>query len=157
LTTPPPPPPINLHATAIAYGERALLITGASGSGKSDLALRLLAIDPASLDALGIELPAPRLLADDQVIAERHGGHVHLTTPPSIAGCLEARGVGLVTLPYVSLATLALVVAATAPEHVERLPQPRTVAILGLEVPALSLDLHAASAPLKVLLALSRL
>ncbi|MEO1532556.1 MAG: serine kinase, partial [Pseudomonadota bacterium] len=56
-----PAVPDPLHASAVALGERGLLILGPSGAGKTRLALELV--------ALGAEL-----VADDRVIVEAHEG-----------------------------------------------------------------------------------
>jgi serine kinase of HPr protein (carbohydrate metabolism regulator) len=141
-----------LHATAIAFGEHAALLRGPPGCGKSDLALRCIAI-PQGLPVAGPVL----LVADDQVLAKRNGAIVELQVPPSIAGLLEVRGVGLVRLPYKPKATLALVVDLVAKDCIERMPPADLAAqIAGSRVPLIRLDGLAPSAPLKVALALDR-
>ncbi len=72
-----------VHATAVAIEGEAVLLRGPSGSGKSDLALRL--IDGGA-----------QLVADDQTLLRRAGGRVLASAPPAIAGLLEVRGVGVV-------------------------------------------------------------
>ncbi len=110
-----------------------MLILGAPGSGKSDLLLRL--VDR------GFEL-----VADDQVLID--GGEA--LAPESLAGMVEARGLGIIRLPFVARARLALVVRL---ERGQRLPMPARYEYLDL--PVVSLDPWPASAPYLVELALS--
>ncbi len=108
-------------------------MVGPSGSGKSDLALRLL--------SRGFEL-----VADDQVdIADGIA-----SCPAELAGLLEARGIGIVRLPNRPQARLALIVALDG--SADRLPEPRRHPELGL--PVVRIDATAASAADKVVLAL---
>ena len=76
------------HASTVAVDGRAVLITGPSGSGKSDLALRLL--------DRGFTL-----VSDDQTIVRREGNKLIASAPPNIAGKLEIRGVGIVEMDTV--------------------------------------------------------
>ncbi len=113
-------------------GDGVLLI-GPSGSGKSDLALRLLGRGFA-------------LVADDRVDIEDG-----IAAPPAaLAGLMEVRGLGVVRLPYVAAARLALVADLGA--LAERLPAPGHHAELGL--PLIQLDAAAPSAPERIALAL---
>lgn len=126
--------PRRMHGSCIARDSHAVLIVGPSGSGKSDLVLRLL--------RLGFEL-----VADDQV--DIVDGEARC--PAATAGLLEVRGLGVVRLPHRAGARLALVVAlGGAPA--ERLPRPERHALLG--VPVVRIDGTAASAAERVALAL---
>ena len=118
-----------------------MLLRGPSGAGKSDLALRL------------IEGGA-RLVADDQVEVRHIAQALKVTSPASLSGLLEVRGIGIVTMPCCSEAVLRLVIDLVAREEVVRLPDPAHVAMLGIQVPCLALDAFAASTPAKVRLAL---
>lgn len=109
--------PLILHATTVAFDGRAILLTGASGSGKSSLALQLMAIGAA-------------LVADDQTILTLQGTQIMATCPPAIAGMIEARGVGLLNAPHLPQATLALVVDLNRSEP-DRLPDHHQITILG--------------------------
>ncbi|MDX1581855.1 MAG: HPr kinase/phosphatase C-terminal domain-containing protein, partial [Alphaproteobacteria bacterium] len=123
---------------------RAVLLRGPSGSGKSDLALRL--IDEGA-----------ELLGDDYVRLEMHEGTLVARPAEAIAGLLEVRGLGLVRLPYVDRAPLALVVDLVPPEHIERLPEPATTTLAGFNgfvLPHLKLSPFEASASAKLRLAL---
>ena len=137
-------PGLLLHATTVAIGGAGVAIEGASGSGKSDLALRL--IDGGA-----------RLVADDQTRLVRGGDALTASAPPAIAGLLEVRGLGIVRLPHERAVTLRLIVAATPPAMVERLPEAESRDLLGLRVPMIRLDLLSVSAAAKVRLAVSNL
>lgn len=130
-----------LHATAVAIDGRAVLLRGASGSGKSDLALRL-------IDA------GARLVADDQSELCREGDRVIVRAPATIAGLIEVRGVGIMRLDALAEAPLALIVDLVQPEKIERLPARRTERVLGLALPLISVTPFEASAAAKLRLAL---
>ena len=111
--------PDTHHGTAIAVSGRAALIVGPSGAGKSDLALRCLAVAPTAL------IPAAaQLVGDDRVIVSLAGSRLRVAAPETIRGKLEVRGMGIIKVPYVASAELALVVELVAPGAVERLPDP---------------------------------
>ncbi|MFZ5610024.1 MAG: HPr kinase/phosphorylase [Pseudomonadota bacterium] len=132
----------QVHASCVALDGRGVLITGASGAGKSDLALRL--IDGGAL-----------LVADDQVLLTREKGAIVARPPPRLAGLIEVRGLGIRTgLPTCDEATLALVVALVARSAVERLPPPAHFTLDGASVPRVKLCAFDASAPAKVRAAL---
>jgi HPr kinase/phosphorylase len=131
-----------VHATAVALGDRAVLLRGPSGSGKSDLALRL-------IDA------GARLVADDQSELRRDGDAVLVRAPATIGGLIEVRGVGIIRLDPLPAARLSLVVDLVAPDTVERLPEPRREVILGLSFPLVALAPFEPSAPVKLRLALA--
>ena len=114
----PPAPAAQLHASAVAVDGRGCLITGRPASGKSTLAIELV--------ALGAEL-----VADDRVEIRRAGDALLLSAPAAIAGMIEARGVGILRLPARPEASLALVVDLDEAER-ERLPEGRSRELLGL-------------------------
>jgi serine kinase of HPr protein (carbohydrate metabolism regulator) len=133
----------NVHASTVASEGRAVLITGPSGSGKSDLALRLL--------DRGFTL-----VSDDQTIVRREGDRLIASAPLTIAGKLEVRGIGIVDMKTAGDVPVALLVELTS--EIERLPEDgRERSILGVPVPLISVDALAASAPAKVALALDRM
>jgi serine kinase of HPr protein (carbohydrate metabolism regulator) len=126
----------TVHASCVAIDGRAVLIGGRSGRGKSDLALRL--IDRGAA-----------LVSDDYSFLRRAGGRLLAAPPETIAGRIEVRGVGLVTLPFERDVPVALYVDLDA--RAERLPDPdETRLIAGVAIPAIGLDAFTASAPLKV-------
>lgn len=140
----------RVHATALALGEKAVLIRGPSGSGKSDLALRCIATAPLPWSKQRIEL-----VADDQVVLTLRRGAIEATCPPQIAGRIEVRGLGILTLPHRPEARLALVVDLAPPAEVPRYPLEDSAAtLLGTNVPLLRLAPFEASAPVKLILAL---
>ena len=133
----------TLHASCVAIDGRAVLITGASGSGKSDLSLRLLDRGFA-------------LVSDDQTIVKKVGTRLTAAAPSTIRGKLEIRGVGIVEMSYIDDQPVALVVELTS--DIQRLPDDsRERLILGVAVPLISVDAKTASAASKVALALDRL
>ena len=133
----------TLHASAVAAEGRAVLITGPSGSGKSDLALRLL--------DRGFTL-----VSDDQTIVRRDGNRLIASAPPVIKGKLEIRGIGIVEMDSVDGAPIGLYVQLTS--EIMRLPDDRREhPMLGVSLPLVSVDAMTASAASKVALALDRL
>ncbi len=131
---------IRLHGTCIDIDGSGVLLRGASGSGKSDLALRL--IDEGA-----------RLVADDQVEIEREGEHLAARPPATIAGMMEVRGLGLFRLGHIP-STVRLVIDLVPADTVERLPDPETVDLLGIAVPLVRLAPWESSVTAKVRLAL---
>lgn len=143
---------VLLHGTCVAFGSRAALLRGASGAGKSDLALRVLSAYPA-----GAMREGAALVADDQVQVTARAGVLQARAPATIAGRLEVRGVGIVSVPHLHEAALALVVDLVLPQDIERLPPdplPRTE-ILGIAVPVARLAAFEASSPAKLKLLLT--
>lgn len=141
-----------IHATAIAIGDDCVLIRGASGTGKSDLALRCLMLGAGSLWAA-----PPKLIADDQVVVRREGPILLARPPATIAGLLEVRGLGLMRLPYQAEARVRLVADLVTADRVERLPPAeRGQVLLGATVAHLALAPFEASAAAKLMLALAR-
>lgn len=141
-----------VHGTAVSLGSEAALIRGASGSGKSDLALRCIASTPSAL------IPEQaRLVADDRVRLERAGSGVTAAAPEQILGKIEVRGVGIVTVEAVPKARLVLVVDLVPAAEVERFPMSDSRAsLLGCELPLLRLSAFEASSAIKLLLALQQ-
>jgi serine kinase of HPr protein (carbohydrate metabolism regulator) len=133
----------TLHASCVAIDGRAVLIEGRSGEGKSDLALRL--IDRGAV-----------LVSDDYTICTRTAGKLYGAAPATIAGKIEVRGIGIVELPHVERAPIALMV--TILDAPPRIPEgPRTHRIAGVEIPQVALPALEPSAPVKVELALRQL
>lgn len=139
-----------VHGTALALGGKAVLIRGPSGSGKSDLALRCIAAAPLA------HIPRrAELVADDQVRLAVRERTIEASAPPTIAGKIEVRGLGILTLPYCPAARLVLVVDLVPAAEVPRYPLDAVVEkYLGIEVPVLRLSAFESSAPVKLILAL---
>lgn len=107
----------RLHGSAVAFADRGVLILGASGSGKSGLALQLL--------ALGADL-----VADDQVVLQPKASGVEMRAPQPLAGLIEARNLGLIETPSVAAASLHLIVDLDKPATT-RLPTSTQALLFG--------------------------
>ena len=133
----------TLHASCVAIGGRAVLISGRSGSGKSDLSLRL--IDRGA-----------SLVSDDYTIVRRVAKRLRASAPSNIGGKLEVRGLGILDFEAVADAPVCLMVDLA--RVAERMPvADEQVLIAGLKVPVVAVSSLEASAPIKVELALARL
>lgn len=136
----------TLHATTIAI-ERGgvwlgILLTGKSGAGKSDLALRL--IDRGA-----------RLVSDDYTDMRRAETRLIASPPVRIAGKIEVRGLGIIETAYLAEVPAVLIIRLDG--DTERMPEARTARIAGVDLPFLSLAPFEASAPHKVEIALDLL
>lgn len=131
-----------IHATCVAIDGRGVLLLGPSGSGKSDLALRL--IDGGA-----------KLVADDQVAVVANGRSIIASAPDQIRGLLEVRGLGIVMLEAAPTAILSLVVELVTPDLLERLPTAATWQCQGVGLPMIKLTPFEPSAPAKLRLAVS--
>jgi HPr kinase/phosphorylase len=136
----------RIHATALAFGEHAVLLRGPSGSGKSDLALRCLGLAPSQL------VPgAVRLVGDDQVLLKSSGEEIWASPPDSLRGLLEVRGLGIVQVGWVARARVALVVDLVTSGTIERFPDPwPQEEILNVRLPRVCLSPFESATPLKV-------
>lgn len=117
------PATMTLHASCVAYWARGLLILGASGRGKSALALQLM--------AYGAEL-----IADDRTDVTATRGVLHAASPPALAGLIEARGVGLLNAEHAQSAEVVLAVDLDTPETA-RLPVLHAMHLAGVLIPCL--------------------
>ncbi len=127
----------TLHASCVAIDGSGVLLIGPSGSGKSDLALRL--IDRGA-----------RLVGDDGLVIAARGNHLYARAGPNIEGQMEVRGLGILAFAAMTEAPLALAIALDQP--VPRMPDeslPFRV-IEGLTLPLIALNAFEASAPVKV-------
>ena len=131
----------NFHASCVAIGEFGLLIRGPSGSGKSDLVLRLL--DEAS---------GASLVADDQVLISELAGGLIATAPAILAGKLEIRGQGIVTRPFLASVKLSHIIELVDQVEITRMPEISELqtSFMGLVFPRLKLDGKQASAPARI-------
>ena len=135
-----------VHASCVAIDGQAILLRGPPGSGKSDLSLRL--IDGGAA-----------LVADDQVLLEavmgETGGEcLTASAPAALSGLLEVRNIGIVRCDAMASAPVRLVIDLDAAATVERLPDWETCALLGIDLPRLTLNPFEHSAPAKVRIAL---
>jgi HPr kinase/phosphorylase len=136
---------LRVDGVAVAIGEVAILLRGKPGSGKSDLALRL--VDEGA-----------RLISDEQVELERRGdvlfAMVPALMPEYLIGRLEVRGLGIVSVPHVnSPLPLTWVFDMMSWSEIDRMPAAEQANYLGIEVPVLKLDPAGPSATAKLRLA----
>ena len=125
-----------IHATALAIGEAGVLIRGPAGTGKSRLALELI----AEASRRGF---FAHLVGDDRVAVEARGGRLIARGHPTIAGQIESRGEGIIALPYEGAVVIRLVVdlGGKAAAPLLRLPRPDAhISLRGICVPQLCLD-----------------
>ena len=99
------------------------MILGASGSGKSSLALQLLALGCC-------------LVSDDRTEVMRKGNRLLATAPIQISGLIEARGIGILNVPVVGSHPVVLIVDLDVKET-DRLPEDRTTQVLDIDLPVL--------------------
>lgn len=113
----------QIHGSAVALGDQALLVTGAAGSGKSTLCLEMIALGAT-------------LIADDRIDLTRRGDDIYASAPKTIAGLIEARGVGLIRMACVQNIRTAWLVDMDETEP-DRLPQFRTRLLLEVPCPVI--------------------
>lgn len=120
----------SVHASAVLVGARAVLIRGASGSGKSRLALGLILAGRAG------QLPETILIGDDRIRLTVNDDTLLVRGVPELAGKIEVRGLGIRTLGFAPEGHVGLVVDLGAGDA-ERLPPPQALRtmVLGLEIP----------------------
>ena len=132
----------TLHVSCVARNGGAILISGRSGAGKSDLALRL--IDRGAV-----------LVSDDYTLIRRVSGRLVASPPATIAGKLEVRNLGVLEFDFLSEVPVCLYVDLDRP--VERQPDmDETFVVAGVRLPVIAVTSLEASAPVKVELALER-
>ena len=141
----------RLHGTCVSMGGEGVLLLGEPGTGKSDLALRL--IDEPGF-GISASLMRGELVSDDQVIVTRHEDKLIASSPPTIRGKLEIRGLDIVTLATQPSVILSLVVKLQTLSGIERLPDHATFDLLGLAIPLVEIDGASASAPARLRAAL---
>ncbi|PTV96219.1 Hpr(Ser) kinase/phosphatase [Rhodobacter aestuarii] len=112
----------RVHATVVArHPDAGVLILGPSGTGKSSLALRLMAF-------------GAHLVADDRVILSAEGGALFARCPNTLSGLIEARGAGILRADALPVAKITLAVDL-GQEETERLPPSREIAFCGVTLP----------------------
>jgi HPr kinase/phosphorylase len=144
-----------IHGTCLAIGSAGVLLLGQPGSGKSDLALRL--IDGSGTGLSGVARSA-MLVADDQVVIHKAEGRLIASAPPALLGKMEIRGLGIAELPIERDVPLRLAVRLTPAPDIERLPDlaRSRMEILGLSIPLVLLDPEKPSAPARLRAALDQ-
>lgn len=126
----------RIHSTSVVIDDNGVLILGDSGSGKSDLALRL--IDNGAT-----------LISDDISICRKNSNNIYLYCPPEIKGLLEVREVGIITVPFVERIRLRLVVNLKSNNN-ERFPKDSSFRILGIKIPIINIEGKNSSAVAKI-------
>ena len=126
----------RIHSTSVVIDDNGVLILGDSGSGKSDLALRL--IDNGAT-----------LISDDISICRKNSNNIYLYCPPEIKGLLEVREIGIITVPFVERIKLRLVVNLKSNNN-ERFPKDNSYRILGINIPIINIEGKNSSAVAKI-------
>lgn len=126
----------RIHSTSVVIDDNGVLILGDSGSGKSDLALRL--IDSGAT-----------LISDDISICRKNSNNIYLYCPPEIKGLLEVREIGIITVPFVERIKLRLVVNLKSINN-ERFPKDSSYRILGIKIPIINIEGKNSSAVAKI-------
>ena len=134
----------QIYATAVAYCGVGVLIRGPSGSGKSDLALRLIE-DGANL------------IADDQVIIESVRNELYLSPPDSVSGLVEVRGFGVIKIESVRNVKLRLIIDLDPSFKTERGPIMKEELIKNIIVPVINVKAFESSVLARIKLILGYL
>ncbi len=130
----------QIHGTCVDLSGTGVLLRGPSGSGKSDLALRL--IDGGAV-----------LVADDRVDLAARDGSLTASAPANLAGSIEVRGMGIMAVPSIPRSAIGLVIDLVHEDALERMPERMVCSLLGVDLPLIRLDATSASAAAKVRLA----
>ncbi len=110
----------NIHASCVAANGKGLLILGPSGAGKSALALQMIAL-------------GAQLVADDRCEIWAEQDRLYARAPAEIAGLIEARGIGILRLPFCEHIQVKAAVNLSDSSF-ERIPSPRSLQLLEVEV-----------------------
>lgn len=136
------PTSLYVDGVAVVIDQHAVLLRGSSGSGRSDLALRL--IDEGA-----------KLISDEQVELRRDAHRLFVgpvpAMPSELKGMIEVRGMGIVPMPHIEDSQpLSWVVDMAPMSEIERMPLAETAEYLGISIPLLKLDPFAISATAKL-------
>ena len=131
----------RIHGSSVAVEDNGILIIGHSGSGKSDLALRL-------IDSGGT------LISDDQTLCLKKQNEIFLFSIEAIYGLLEIRNMGIIKVPYVENVKMKIIVSLVQ-KKTELLYQKNKKRLLGLNFPHLELEPNEISAVAKIKLKLN--
>lgn len=134
--------PQNIHATCVNINGKGVLLLGKSGSGKSDLALRLI-MDKGAV-----------LVADDRVDICNRNNSLFASAPVVLQSLLEVRGIGICRFDAMAETAVNIVVRLVENKsEIERMPKAETTELAGVVLPLIKLFPFEASAADKVLLA----
>ncbi|MGE5566416.1 MAG: HPr kinase/phosphorylase [Parcubacteria group bacterium] len=135
----------GLVATRLGGRWRGALIEGPSGTGKSDLAIRMM-------------VNGFRLVADDRTVVWTSGRRLYGKAPEALSGLLEARGVGIIPQPPLEFCEIVLLVECRRePGAVERMPDSTPTDVMGVPLPRIELWPFEAAGPAKLRRALEHL
>lgn len=133
----------NIHAGCISYKNKGILILGDSGTGKSDLALRMIMDKGAEL------------VSDDRTDIENIDGRLFASAPQNLAGLMEVRGVGILNFPFKKKTQINLLVQLVKnPQEIERLPEKENSTLENVILPQIKLYAFESSVLNKLILAL---
>lgn len=135
----------SIHASAVRVGDRAVLIRGPSGSGKSRLAFDLILAGRAQW------IPPAALIGDDRVRLGTTAGQLTVHSIAELAGLIEIRGLGIRRCDFVTEAIIGLVVDLAA-DDAERLPAPEALktSLSGYDLPRIPVAAGVPPLPLVV-------
>jgi HPr kinase/phosphorylase len=135
----------TVHASAVRIGDRAVLIRGPSGSGKSRLAFDLI------LNGRSGQIAPAILVGDDRVHLDTDAGQLRVRPAAELAGLIEIRGLGIRRCAFAGEAIVGLVVDLAADDS-ERLPAPEalTTRIFGVLIPRIPVGAGYSPLPLVV-------
>ena len=134
---------LNIHTTCVNLNGKGVLILGAPGSGKSDLALRL------------IRHCGAKLVSDDRTDIQISENKIIAHTPSKIAGLLEVRGIGIQKMPYLETTEVNLAIELVKDfKDVPRLPDEMIYEIGGIKIPCIKLYPFEVSATDKIVIKL---
>ncbi|MBE6448761.1 MAG: hypothetical protein E7018_05645 [Alphaproteobacteria bacterium] len=136
----------NIHASCLVVKNKGLLILGDSGSGKSDLCLRLIMEHGA------------KLVSDDRTDISIKKQNIYASAPKLLQGLLEVRGVGIIKQNFAKRAKIDAVIGLESSlDKIERMPKEDFFEIEGQRLPLYKIFAKEASAPAKVLAIISLL
>ena len=135
---------VNIHASCVCIKNKGILFLGDSGSGKSDISLRLIADYKATL------------IGDDRIDIIAKGNNIIASAPKNLSGLLEVRGIGIIKVKTKKKNKIDLAVFLTQ-DKIERMPEPLYYELLDKKIPLININPFEASATAKILAALSLL
>ncbi len=110
-----------IHASCVAVDGVGLLIIGPSGSGKSAMALKLMALGAS-------------LVADDRTIVQNNQDRVIASCPAPLSGLIEARGIGILPVQTVTASVEIYLVLDLSRTETLRMPPRRTTKIAEVDI-----------------------
>ena len=135
----------SVHASAVLVGNRAVLIRGPSGSGKSRLAFDLILAGRAG------QISPAVLVGDDRVHLDTDKGQLVVRPAGELAGLIEIRGLGIRRCEFANEAVVGLVVDLGAADA-ERLPPPQALwtQLYGIKIPRIPVGVGCAALSLVI-------